>query len=588
MPKEATIAERIVQICAILLAVIYLISGLAYLCLDYWSVTQQDFWRIYDICLNHSWLHSAFYKFNGHSLFFPSFVWLADLRFLHGDQAVVFYVSLALLIVSTGLLLVPIWRDVNLDITTKILATLTIVGVTFWMGRASITVSGGFNCMASFVMLGLAWALLLLPNMNAPLPQWCRKAILVICAGYVASFSFGTGLAIWPCLLFLGWCLRLPWRSLGAIVVGGLSAGLIFHFLPPQGAASSLIPAGASIGPLCVEALIDFCRLLGAPVLYCTTAWQGTQITTAMTQSSSWLLLSGAAGLLLAVAVAAVYLIRRDLQAKTLESIGLGLIIFNLASLLLVVAGRLEYFREIPDQIAAPRYWFWSSLFWAGLLLVGLGHGTRHNWMRWPSILFVLAVPIVGWQGHRDEGLHWRYAKLLSEQSATGLINGVRDPDRMLFREMEQIDILAPQLRARRLDMFTAGVQDWIGQSAVERFSRDREKNRFRGQAHVERVPDGFNQANVVRVVGQVYNGKHTTPSTMVILDNHGIVVGIARSFATNNFFNWSLYGNRMSRAPLYGYIRQYNPATQYFIRSANEYRMSEQEIQITGPLPKK
>ena len=88
MPKGGTIAERTVQLCAILLATIYLISGLTYLCLDYWSVTQQDFWRIYDICLNNSWLHSAIYKFNGHSLFFPSFVWLADLRFFHGNQTV--------------------------------------------------------------------------------------------------------------------------------------------------------------------------------------------------------------------------------------------------------------------------------------------------------------------------------------------------------------------------------------------------------------------------------------------------------------------------------------------------------------------
>ena len=478
----------------------------------------------------------------------------------------------------------PIWRDVNLDITTKILATLTIIGVTFWMGRASITVSGGFNCMASFVMLGLAWALLLLPNMNAPLPQWYRKTILVICAGYVASFSFGTGLAIWPCLLFLGWCLRLPWRSLGAIVVGGLSAGLIFHFLPPQGAAS-LMPAGASIGPLCVETLHDFCRLLGAPVLYCTTAWRGTKITTAMTQSSSWLLSSGAAGLLLAVAVAAVYLIRRDLQAKTLESIGLGLIIFNLASLLLVVVGRLEYFREIPGQIVASRYWFWSSLFWVGLLLVGLGHGTRHNWIRWPSILFVLAVPIVGWQGHRDEGLHWRYAKLMSEQSATGLINGVHDPDRMLFREMKQIDILAPQLRARRLDMFAEGLQDWIGKPVSKLFGGRCNLTYFHGSARAEHLIGGRDQTTAVKVTGQLSVKEHAPQRNMVIVDPTETVVGIARSFHSDRFWNCLIYGNRMSDGPLGGYIRNYNPELHYVLRAVAKNGVSEQTIDI-APLP--
>ncbi|MGH8092338.1 MAG: hypothetical protein ACREIF_02530 [Chthoniobacterales bacterium] len=585
--NKATIPERIVQACAILLTALYLFTGLAYLCLDYWSVTQQDFWRIYDICLNHSWLYSALNKFNGHSLFFPSFVWLADLRFFHGDQAVVFYVSLVLLIVSTGLLLLPIWRDKKLDFTSKTLAALTIIGVGFWMGRASITVSGGFDCMASFVMLGLAAGFFLLPKMDAPHLLWWQRTLLVAFAGYISSFSFATGLAIWPCLLFLAWCLRLSWRPLGVVTAGGVSAGLVFHFLPPHQAPSSLIPAGASIGPLCLEALCDFSRLLGAPVFYCTISWQGIHITTEMTQSSNWLLWSGAAGLLLAMAVAITYLIRRDLQDKTLELVGLGLILFNLASLFLVVAGRLEYFREIPDQIAAPRYWFWSSLFWAGLLLVTLGIGRRQKWIRWPSIILVLAAPIIGWQGHRDEGLHWRYAKLLSEESATSLINGVHDPDRMLFREMEQIDVLAPQLRARRLDMFAAGLQDWIGRPTAELFGNNREKKRFEGEAHVERLPGGPDQKNAVRVVGRLYPGRYAVPSAMVILDPKDIVVGIARSFATSLPFNWVLFGNRMPPAPFCGYIREYDPAKQYLIRSADNHRMSDQEIPIVESPPK-
>jgi hypothetical protein len=583
MNKVATFPERIAQACAILLTALYLVTGLAYLCLDHWSVTQQDFWRIYDICLNHSWMHTAVNKYNSHSLFFPSFVFLADLSFFHGNQAVVFYVSLAILVISTGLLLLPIWHDKALDLTTKTLAALTIIGVSFWMGRASITVSGGFDCIASFVMLGLAGSLLLLPKMESPLSQCWQRTALIVFAGYISSFSFATGLAIWPCLLFLGWCLRLSWRSLSVIAVAGVSAGLIFHFLPPHEAPSELIPAGASIGPLCLEALRDFTRLLGAPVLYCATSWQGIQITTEMTQSSAWLLWSGAAGLLLGIALPITYLIRRDLQGKTLELAGLGLILFNLASLFLVVAGRLEYFREIPGEIAAPRHWFWSSLFWAGLLLVALGIGTRRRWIRWPSVVLVLTAPIIGWPGHREEGIHWRYARFLSEQSATGLINGVRDPHEGPSIDMQQIDLLTRQLRARRLDMFAAGIQDWIGQPIATLFGGRREKNHFGGQAHVERIPNSLNRDDSVRVVGRIFLSKHTPPSTMVILDSRGMVVGIARSFVTGKYLNWLLFGNRLSNAPLCGYIRQYHPDAQYSIRSVQNRRISDQEIRIEG-----
>ena len=585
MPKGGTIAERTVQLCAILLATIYLISGLAYLCLDYWSVTQQDFWRIFDICLNNSWLHSAIYKFNGHSLFFPSFVWLADLRFFHGNQAVIFYASLALLIASTGLLLLPLWRDATLDPTTRLLGMLVIIGVTFWMGRASITVSGGFNCMASFVMLGLAWAFCLLPAMDAAASSWWAKSCLLICAGYIASFSFGTGLAIWPCLLFLGWCLRLPWRSLGATAAGAMTAGLIFHFLPPKGGDLSLLPTGSAFGPLILEALNDFCRLMGAPILYCTTAWQGKQVTVDLTKSSSLLLFSGAAGLMVAAIVAATYFFRRNLRGRTLEITGLGLITFNVAALLLVVAGRLVYFRDEPGQIAAPRYLFWSSLFWAGLLLLALGQATRQRWLRWPSVLLVLLAPVLGWQIHREEGIHWRYSKLLTEQSATGLINGVYDPDQMLSREMPQIKLLTPQLRSRRLDMFAAGFQEWIGQPIEKLFERDRLKNRFLGDARIEPLPD--NQDGPVRVVGHLRRGNRPPPPVMVILDSQGVVVGIARSFVTSRWLDALLFDNRISHAPLRGYIRRYDPAARYAIRSVENRRLSDGEIEISRSLPK-
>lgn len=585
MDKPATGTERVVRACAIFLTALYLVTGLSYLCLDYWPITEQDFWRIYDICLNHSWWHSVIYKFNGHSLFFPSFIWLADLRLFHGDQTIVFAGSLVLLIISTGMLLLPIWQEKEIDDTTKVLATLTIAGVSTWMGRSSITVSGGFNCMNSFVMLGFAWSLLLLPKMESLSQFWWRNSLLLVCAGYVATFSFAIGLAIWPCLLFLGWCRRASWRSLGTVLLGGLSAGAIFRFLPPRTTTSSLIPAGSSIFSLATEYMVDFCRLLGAPVLHCTTALQGVKITAAMTQSSSLLLWSGALSLLLAMVAATLHLIRRDLQTKTLEFVGLALIVFNLLSLSLVVAGRLEYFRVEVAQIAAPRYLFWSSLFWAGLILIALGAGRRHRWLRWPSVLLVLAAPIFGWPAHREEGLHWRYAKLLSEESATALINGVRDPSRPVFRDQRQVDLLEPQLRARRLDMFAAGFQDWIGHSAAQIFRTNDARNHFRGVARAEQMTAG-NPAGAARVVGRIYPHRGV-PSTMVILDSNNSIVGIARSFPTGKVFNALLFNKRMSPAPLRGYIRQYNPAMDYTLRSVDAGSLSTKEIGIAPSPPK-
>jgi hypothetical protein len=581
MFKAALSPARIIQFCAVVLALIYLASGFGYLCLDYWSVTQQDFWRIYDICLNHSWLHSALYKFNEHSLFFPSFIWIADLRFFHGDQTIIFYASVLLLFASTALLLLPVWRDKELDLTTKLLAVLVIVAVSFWMGRASITVASGFNCMASFVMLGVASAIVLLPNCESS-AHWWLTALGITFAGYISSFSFATGLAIWPCLLYLGWCLRLRWRCLAVLLGAGVCAVLIFHFLPPRGDHSGLLPSNTPLLAITLEAFVDFSRLMGAPILYCIASWKGVQVTPQLTHSSSILLGTGALAVVLGILTPAAYLFRRNLHGRTLELTGLALITFNFVSLLLVVCGRLVYFRQYPGQIAAPRYIFWSALFWAGFLLVALGLARQHRKLKWPVAVLILLAPILAWPCHCEEARHWRYSKLLTEQGATALLNGVYDPDQILFRELGPLRRLAPQLRARRLDMFAAGYQDWIGKPSQALFKSPPLPDHFRATAKIAALPNTADQTNVAKITGRLH-GTRSPPSVMVILDPRGKVVGLARSFVTDRWIDAIFFDNRMPHAPFVGYIRGYDPALQYTLRSISRGHLSSHEIPIPG-----
>src|SRR5437667_5478444 len=217
MNKLSVIAHRTTQLCAICVGAVFLVSGVAYLCLGHWPVTHQDFWRIYDVCLNHTWLESALLKHNGHSLFFPSFIWLTDLRFFHGNQQLVFYVGLTLLLIATGLLLVPAWRDQTIELTGKVISTLIVIVGTFWMGRSNITASGGFNCIASLLMAGAEVSFICLPSMRTCSARFWAATFAVIAGGFVASFSFGAGLATWPTLFFLACVLSLLWRTSGLV-----------------------------------------------------------------------------------------------------------------------------------------------------------------------------------------------------------------------------------------------------------------------------------------------------------------------------------------------------------------------------------
>ena len=212
MHKLAPVAERALQIGAILLASLFAISGVLYLCLGYSPVTHLDYWRIYEFALNHTWLESALHKHAEHVIFFPSFFWLADLRFFYGKQLPLFLVGLTLLFLTVALLLVPVWCDKTVNLTAKVMATLTVIVGNFWMARSPIIASAGFNCICSLLMASAAFAFVLLPSMGASsFRRFWAITLLVVSAGFVASFSFGTGLATWPTLLVLAWCLRLHW-----------------------------------------------------------------------------------------------------------------------------------------------------------------------------------------------------------------------------------------------------------------------------------------------------------------------------------------------------------------------------------------
>ena len=130
--------------------------------------------------------------------------------------------------------------------------------------------------------------------------------------------------------------------------------------------------------------------------------------------------------------------------------------------------------------------------------------------------------------------------------------------------------------------MFAEGLQDWIGQPVSQLFGGRRDSHHLRGRAAIESLIKGQNNANAVRVAGQILM-KTNIPATMVIVDPQGNVAGIARSFTTNDFLNRVLYGTHMPHARFAGYIRNYNPASQYVIRSASRQGVSEQQIEIAA-----
>jgi hypothetical protein len=587
MSKFAEQAERAAQICAAVAAAAFLSSGLVYLYLGRVTVTMADHWVIYEVFLNHSWLESALLKLNHHSLFFPNLIRLADLRFFHGDQQLLFFAGMMLLFCTVILLLVPVWRDKTVGLTAKLVATLVLIVGNFWMGRASIMTSGGFLCENSLAIGGTLLACLWLPATRTEWPQSLKAFLIVIGSGFVASFSIGNGMAVWPTLLLLGWSLRLPWRSLVVLLAGGLTATVVYVLLPgesfgqaPSETLSMLFAGGKGLRHLCM--------LLGAPFLWAEAAW-GSQyrISDELGATSLLSLSCGALGLVFAGLAVAPKLIRRDLGQSRLQSTALGLVIFNLGALAIIVVGRTEYFRRLPAEVSAPRYLFWSSLFWAGLLLVAIQRAHSKKWLRWPVYLLALVVPIGTLPMHYREGLNWRRVNYSAESGATSLINDVCDTQQIqiLFPDPKQVYRVAAQLRVRRLDMFAKGLQDWIGQRETGLFARRRKPEGFNGSCHVDSLVQGKNGASAAKVSGWIQKRGDAIPKTLVIVDPAGVVQGVARSWTTNNFIRRMFYQGRFSKnGKFLGYIRNYHAHVSYAVRSADDGALSNEKIVVDTP----
>jgi hypothetical protein len=598
--KPQVMLERSVQICAAVTAFIFLITGIVYVYLGSYPATHADFWSIYEDYFRHSWIRTAALKDGGTPLFFPNLFWLTSVKFFDGSQQPLIFIGLALLFITAALLLVPVWRDETVGLTMKIIATMAIIVGNFWMGRWAITLSGGFNSENSLAMAGVALALVLIPKASH---YWPIMPVIT-CAGFIASFSFGTGFAIWPTLLLLAWCLRLRSASFITLGVSTLAAIVIYELLPPHSKDYTVFQAAGSSG---ITLVAHLCRLIGSPVLYATVAWQeGWKAFVGSDRGSMLVLWSGMVGLVLGGIAVVRRVARRDLGKSSLEIVGLGLIVFNVGAMTVIIAGRIQYFHVMPSEVMAPRYVYWSSLFWTGLFLVGMQRAERLRWGRRPMALLALAIAVFAWPEHYRVWFHGKTAQCFFKEAATAVISGVVDDNNlMLSLHPERIARVAPQLRAHRLDMFADGLQDWIGLSETSLFGGRRKPEHLQGRCRVSKLLKSDKGAPAARIVGHAVTRQHlprivqwlltpvswvagqkvkkgyVTPKTLVVIDPKGVVRGVARSCSLSPVVNGVFYHGAFSTTDFLGYIRDYDPQLEYVVRSAHGNALSEETIAV-------
>ena len=146
---------------------------------------------------------------------------------------------------------------------------------------------------------------------------------------------------------------------------------------------------------------------------------------------------------------------------------------------------------------------------------------------------------------------------------------------------------LASQLRARRLDVFADGLQDWIGLNEADVFRTRHRPERLRGQCSIDALGQCDNGAPAARVSGQAFKHEQSIPWTLVITDSNGVIRGVARSARISPFSNRVFYQSKLTaNIGFVGYIRDYNPKVRYVVRSADNRTLSDEQIPVQQPPP--
>ena len=574
--------ERLLRWIVTLLALAFLGTGIAALCYGHATVTMFDMWNLYDVALRRPFWQAVALKYGSHSVLFPTLIWMADIKLFHANQQILF-IGLIFMVASAAMLAAAVWQDRTIGTTSRLVAVLVIIVGNFSMGRAAITAIGAFNCICSLVVLGTLVAFHTLAMVCCSSGRYWPKMILLTACALISSFSFGSGFAVWPTLLFLGWSARLSWRSLSFILVVGLMAVVLYALLPGPGAY--IAPENA-ISP--ITALHRYCDLVGAPFLYAIIFWTSHPVASEAKMASSIPVIFGAIGLASAVFSIGRRLILRDLGHSRLQWVALALTFFTLAAIGFIVAGRTAEMHATPGQVLAPRYLFWSSLFWAGLALTAIQKAETVRFLRWPVWVTLSALPILVLPQQYQGAIWSRTVQLLMESAATSLINGVCDQTKVLvmYPDSSVVYNLAKQFQLQRLDMFRDGMQDWIGISADELARKQASHSiDLKGAFSVQTTVQCEGKAPSARVVGWAIEQERQIPSQIVFVDSQGVICGLARPTQISPTVNREHNLFRFTASEFLGYIRSYNPQTSYFARSIDDDSISTQMLPVTVPV---
>lgn len=504
-------------------------------------VPYADGWRFLGHFLAMPFPDNVLAPDNGHHEIIPNAVRVAELYLFHAGQWLQVCVGIAFALATAALA----WRTLRSLPTPsqRVAAMLFAVLGLFWLGNVRALGHANESVHAYAVTLCLAIGLGLLSRQDDA-GIGLKEAVVVSLCGLVAAFSFGSGIASFAAFLIVAGLRRVSVQTYVVLACGLLVTLGLLHLSGGNDATALRLAPGAQADRLL--------RWLAGPAVY--VAWPvldpalATQLPIAPVRnlaesfaqsyqaSFGPVMLARWPHVLLAVfglAWLALSTLRARLAPLPAALFGVGLAWFAVAVGAMIVLVRLRYFLDHPDQLLAPRYVVWSSLFWSGLGIATVAYMRPARAVVLASLCAIVLLPSEIWMAKLGAGM-WRVA----DQTAVAAAVGVLDPELATGETVpEELAQALPAIRTARTAVFAWPETQWLGRAPAA--------DALRFQNVRERQVDGV--SNRLGAPGRRvrFNIDDASAQRLLLIDADGIARGIAiRDAATDaGWIGWMQQG---------------------------------------------
>lgn len=126
-----------------------------------------------------------------------------------------------------------------------------------------------------------------------------------------------------------------------------------------------------------------------------------------------------------------------------------------------------------------------------------------------------------------------------------------------------------------------------IGRSFRNEFVwRPLQIGRVKGSIAVQSLVRCANGAPAARVTGWAIERETSIPKQLILVNAGGKVCGLARATEIGTNINSQYKLPKFAASGFLGYIPGYNPQTPYFVRSADDNRLSRETLRVTSSGP--